>query len=142
MNGHFVISLDYEIHWGVFDKKSVDDYRENLKNVGLVIDRLLELSKKYDVKITFATVGFLFAKDKEELLAYSPEKKPTYHNSKYSPYPLLDTIGTDEIDDPYHFGLSGIEKIKKMGTMKLARIHFAIITVIFLDSVLNNLMKT
>ncbi|NRA93635.1 MAG: polysaccharide deacetylase family protein [Psychroserpens sp.] len=115
MNGHFVISLDYEIHWGVFDKKSVDDYYENLTNVGLVIDRLLELSKKYDVKITFATVGFLFAKDKQELLTYAPEKKPTYYKEKYSPYPLLETIGTNEQDDPYHFGLSGIDKIKKAG---------------------------
>ena len=119
MNGHFVISLDYEIHWGVFDKKTLDQYRQNLKNVGLVIDRLLELSNKYNVKITFATVGFLFAKDKEELLKYSPKNKPTYYNDKYSPYPIVPSIGKDENDDPYHYGLSGIEKIKADGNHEI-----------------------
>lgn len=119
MNGHFVISLDYEIHWGVFDKKSVDDYRQNLENVGLVIDRLLQMSKDYDVKITFATVGFLFSKDKEELLKFSPKLKPTYNNQKFSPYPILDTIGQNEDEDPFHYGLSGINKIKADGNHEI-----------------------
>lgn len=119
MNGHFVITLDYEIHWGVFDKKTVDQYRQNLENVGLVLERMLELSKKYKVKITFATVGFLFAKDKEELIKYTPKNKPTYHSDKYSPYPIVPTIGKDEVDDPFHFGLSGIDKIKTDGNHEI-----------------------
>ena len=40
-NGHFVISLDFELHWGLFDLMSVDQYQENLANVGKVIDGLL-----------------------------------------------------------------------------------------------------
>lgn len=119
MNGHFVISLDYEIHWGVFDKRSVEDYKQNLQNVGLVIDRLLELSKKYNVKLTFATVGFLFAKDKDELKAFSPKNKPTYNDQKFSPYPMLDSIGHDENDDPFHYALSGINKIKADGNHEI-----------------------
>ena len=70
MKGHFVISLDYEIHWGVFDKKSVQDYHENLSSVNFVIDRLLELSNRYDVKLTFSTVGLLFAENKEDLILH------------------------------------------------------------------------
>ena len=119
MKGHFVISLDYEIHWGVFDKRSVEAYRENLINVGKVIDRLLELCDKYDVKITFSTVGFLFAKDKSELLKYAPKNKPTYHVEKFSPYPLIDTIGENEEEDPYHYGLSGIKKIINNGNHEI-----------------------
>ena len=30
MNGKFVISLDYELHWGVFDVLSEEEYYENL----------------------------------------------------------------------------------------------------------------
>lgn len=119
MNGQFVISLDYEIHWGVFDKKSVDEYRENLKNVGKVIDRILEMSDKYGVKITFSTVGFLFAKDKQELLESLPEKKPTYLHKKFTPYPLIDSIGNNEQDDPFHYALSGIKKIRDNGNHEI-----------------------
>ena len=66
-NGHFVISLDYELHWGIFDKRSVSSYEQNLKNTRKAIEKLLVLSDKYDIKLTFATVGFLFAKDKNIL---------------------------------------------------------------------------
>ena len=71
MKGYFVMSLDYEIHWGVFDKKSIKDYYENISNVSFVIDRLLELSNRYDVKLTFSTVSLLFVKNKEDLILHS-----------------------------------------------------------------------
>ncbi|MEM5564834.1 polysaccharide deacetylase [Psychroserpens sp. AS72] len=112
MNGHFVISLDYEIHWGVFDKKTVDDYKENLTNVSKVVDRLIEMSDKYNVKLTFSTVGFLFAKDKEDLLKHIPKNQPTYKLKEFNPYPLLEHIGNNEHDDPYHYALSKIKEIR------------------------------
>jgi hypothetical protein len=28
-NGHFVISLDFELHWGIFDLMEPDEYVEN-----------------------------------------------------------------------------------------------------------------
>ncbi|MDG5491662.1 polysaccharide deacetylase family protein [Psychroserpens sp. SPM9] len=119
MNGHFVISLDYEIHWGVFDKKTVDEYKVNLENVGKVIDRLLEMSDKYGVKLTFSTVGFLFAENKTELLKQLPEDKPTYLIENFSPYPLLDAIGENEDEDPFHYALSGIKQIKNNGNHEI-----------------------
>ena len=65
-NGYFVISLDFELHWGIFDHTSVNDYKDNLDKVSSVIKRLLVLCKKYNVNLTFSTVGFLFASNKEE----------------------------------------------------------------------------
>lgn len=119
MNGHFIISLDYEIHWGVFDKKTVDDYRENLISVTKVIDKLLELSDMYGVKLTFSTVGFLFAENKKNLFEFLPENKPTYKNETFSPYSLLDSIGNNEIDDPFHYALSKIKDIKANGNHEI-----------------------
>ena len=119
MKGHFVISLDYEIHWGVFDKKSVQDYHENLSSVNFVIDRLLELSNRYDVKLTFSTVGLLFAENKEDLILHSPRQKPSYSNTKFNPYNLISDIGNSERDDPFHYALSGIQKIKNTGNHEL-----------------------
>ncbi len=112
MNGQFVISLDFELHWGVFDALQLDNYRQNLENVPLVIDRLLALSEKYNIKLTFATVGFLFAETKEELMRFSPEIRPSYLDKNLDPYRLIDTIGTNEQQDPLHFSKSIIAKIK------------------------------
>ncbi|WP_347925815.1 polysaccharide deacetylase family protein [Pontimicrobium sp. SW4] len=110
-NGHFVISLDYELHWGFFDLKTVEEYEENLANTRRVIERLLDLSDKYSIKLTFATVGFLFAKNKEDLIKHIPELTPDYNKSELNPYELLDDIGYSEKDDPYHFGHSILKRI-------------------------------
>ncbi len=111
MKGHFVISLDYELHWGFFDHRSIDGYYENLINVENVINRLVILSDQYNIKLTFATVGFLFAKDKAELIAYSPKNKPQYIDKKLDPYSLFDKIGENEIEDPFHYANSIVQKI-------------------------------
>jgi peptidoglycan/xylan/chitin deacetylase (PgdA/CDA1 family) len=123
--GHFVISLDYELHWGFFDHKSVDDYRENLENVNLVINRLLELSNTYNVKLTFSTVGFLFAKDKEELLKYAPNKKPEYLKTKLNPYALVNNIGINEIEDPFHYASSMLQRIRNNGNHEIGTHTFS-----------------
>ncbi|PCI11975.1 MAG: polysaccharide deacetylase [Flavobacteriaceae bacterium] len=113
--GSFVISLDYEIHWGVFDALSLDTYGENLKNVNLVIDRLLSLCDKYQVKITFATVGMLFAGSKSTLEKYNPIEIPSYDNQKLNPFKLMSNVGVDEQNDRLHFAKSTLQKIKQNG---------------------------
>lgn len=120
MDGHFVLSLDFEKHWGVFDKRTVESYKENLENVDSVITKLLDLADKYNVNLTFATVGFLFAKNKEELIHFSPKNKPTYTNTKRSPYHLLNTIGNTEQEDPFHYAFSSIKKIKENGNHEIS----------------------
>ena len=112
-NGHFVISFDFELHWGVFDKRSVSQYKENLENVKLVIPRLLKLANDYDIKYTFATVGFLFAENKEDLLNSNPTILPNYSNPNFSPYPILNSIGNSENDDEYHYASSLISQIQQ-----------------------------
>ncbi|HLV14387.1 MAG TPA: polysaccharide deacetylase family protein [Xanthomarina sp.] len=112
-NGYFVISLDFELHWGVFDKRSISDYQENLENVKLVVPRLLKMADDYNIKFTFATVGFLFAENKAELLENSPKLLPSYTNPKFSPYNILEGIGYDETDDQYHYASTLIDQIKK-----------------------------
>jgi len=125
MNGHFVLSLDFEKHWGVFDKRSVESYKTNLKNVKPVITKLLELADKYDVKLTFSTVGFLFAENKEELLKFTPQNKPTYYNKIRSPYNQFNTIGNSELDDPFHYAMSSINEIKDNGNHEIGTHTFS-----------------
>ncbi len=112
MNGQFVISLDFEKYWGIFDSKGLDDYRENLDNVDVIVDRLLDLSNQYDIKLTFATVGFLFNKNKEDFVANTPSLTPTYSNKKFSPYSRYNELGDIENDTKYHIAHNSILKIK------------------------------
>lgn len=113
--GSFVISLDYEIHWGVFDAMTLDAYGDNLKNVNTVIDRLLLLCDKYQVKITFATVGMLFADSKKELQKYNPKEIPSYDNDTLNPFKLMDSVGLNEQNDNFHYAKSTLKKIKQNG---------------------------
>ena len=113
-NGVFVISLDFELLWGVWDVTTKKKYGANILGVKEVIPRLLELFASYDVKVTFAIVGFLFAKNKEELLSFVPVKIPAYSNNEYNVYTTeLNAVGNNETDDPYHFGYSLLEQIKQ-----------------------------
>lgn len=101
-NGAFVISLDFELHWGVFDLMSTEQYEVNLTNTRKAIQGMNELCGQYDIKMTYATVGFLFAENLQELQSFSPENKPYYKNPKLNPYNNVN-LGLDENLDPYHY---------------------------------------
>jgi len=61
--GTFVFSLDYELYWGVWDSQD-HNYIEQLSRVNTeVIPRLLALTQKYNIRLTFATVGSLMCKN-------------------------------------------------------------------------------
>ena len=92
-NGYLVLSLDFELFWGVFDVRSLESYEQNLKNVRIIIPRLLELCETYNAKLSFATVGFLLAKTKNDILNSTPKEKPTYLNSNFNSYKTINSIG-------------------------------------------------
>jgi peptidoglycan/xylan/chitin deacetylase (PgdA/CDA1 family) len=112
--GVFVISLDFELLWGVWDVTTKEKYGTNILGVREVIPRLLDLFALYNIKATFATVGFLFAKNKTALNLYLPDITPGYSNHAYNVYTNeLPVIGNNENDDPYHFGYSLFNQIKQ-----------------------------
>lgn len=112
--GKFVISLDFEIYWGVRDKKTIEAYRTELLGVRMVIPRLLDLFEKYRIQATFATVGLLFFGNKQDMQAALPELRPAYVDKGLSPYPGIESaVRNSEQEDPYHFGLSLIDKIRE-----------------------------
>jgi len=123
----FIISLDFELLWGVRDKKTIANYGENIKGVRKVIPALLDLFSKYGVHATFATVGFLFARNKRVLLDHIPSFLPEYSLDKYSPYEnqYLDTIGSSEEDDVYHYAYSLVELLRQSGQHEIASHTFS-----------------
>ena len=110
--GALVISLDFELHWGVRDKKTADGpYRENILGVRRAVPALLEVFEASEVAATWATVGFLFARNRAELEEHAPESKPAYTDAKFDPY--LENIGEDEDSDPLHYASALIEQIRR-----------------------------
>ncbi len=109
MSGKFIISLDYELHWGFFDNTSLIDSKARLSRVNAIIEELIELSEAHGIKLTFATVGLLFAKDKSEALSYIPQQKPNYTDNSLNAYELYQHIS--EEDSAYYFANTTIHKI-------------------------------
>ncbi|SFO47573.1 Polysaccharide deacetylase [Algoriphagus ornithinivorans] len=98
-----VISLDFELHWGRFDKYSLSDYQYYYQNTLKVIPEILSLFQKYEVHATWAMVGMLMAKNWEEWEAYSPSIQPQFENKVKSAYewakakPNLDGLFAPEL---------------------------------------------
>lgn len=124
--GVFTISLDFEIHWGVSDHRTVESYRENLVNVPAVVEGLLKLFDKRGIHATWATVGMLFCRNKKELQNWVPaEKQPSYQQPKLSNYHIIKEAGENETDDPFHYGSSLIQKIITTPNQELATHTFS-----------------
>jgi len=114
--GKFVISLDFEIYWGVHDAIKLSAYKENLLGVRKVIPELLKIFAKYNINATFAIVGFLFFDSKTQLFASLPASKPDYDNKRISPYlTQINEVGENEMEDPLRLALSLIKQIKNSG---------------------------
>lgn len=122
--GALVISLDFELHWGVRDKRPVDGpYRENLLGAREAIPQMLDLFEEFGVAATWATVGSLFAKNRQERDEFSPAVRPQYKNLKLDPYAEL--TGDNEDDDPMHYASSLIARIAKTPKQEIATHTFS-----------------
>lgn len=194
MKGTFIISLDFELHWGGFEKwplrgtryevggtneggtryelrgtnyegrlpadkvggtneggtkdelrlpadevggtnykvqstnnDGAKDYTQYFLNTREVIPEMLELFKKYEVHVTWATVGMLLHRSKEELINNMPVQKPSYTTQELSAYHFIQHmgIGNDETTDPFHFAPSLIGKIISTPGQELGTHTFA-----------------
>lgn len=110
--GKFVISLDFELFWGVRDSRTISAYGSNILGVHTVIPRMLDFFGKYNIKATFSTVGFLFFDSKEELLNGLPSLRPNYINKDLSPYHgHFEMVGNNGEVDKFHFAPQLIQHI-------------------------------
>lgn len=108
MPGTLIISLDFELFWGMLDKCELKQYEENVLGGRKAIPELLKLFEKYGIHATWATVGFLFAENGEELKSYFPEDtlRPGYADPAVTPYPWFDGLGENEQEAPCFYGPS------------------------------------
>jgi peptidoglycan/xylan/chitin deacetylase (PgdA/CDA1 family) len=86
MQGIFTISLDFELHWGVFDKRDRIERETLYHNTLKLVPQMLQLFSEHGVHVTWATVGSMFANDQQEWELMKPAVEPDYEIAKYSSY--------------------------------------------------------
>jgi peptidoglycan/xylan/chitin deacetylase (PgdA/CDA1 family) len=117
--GALVISLDFELHWGVRDiHDGSSAYMANVRGARDAVPGMLDLFLQYGVAATWATVGFLMAESREELEACHPVVRPGYRDRRLDPY--LERVGRDEGDDPLHFAGSLVRRIASTPGQEIA----------------------
>lgn len=123
----FTVSLDFELHWGGFEKWPLKNYRQYFLNTREIIPQMLRLFDQYEVHATWAGVGMLFHSNKESLLQHIPRLQPSYAVKELSAYEYIATkgIGQSELDDPFHFASSLVEKIVNTPFQELGSHTFA-----------------
>ena len=90
MPGALVVSLDFELYWGMRDVVSLAAYRANLEGSPAAIRRMLDLFEHRGIHATWACVGLLFAQDAEEARRFAPRELPSYRARELSPFEALE----------------------------------------------------
>ena len=127
MNGILIISLDFELFWGMQDCSTLEKYEENIIGGRKAIPRLLQMFEKQNIHATWATVGYIFAEGEANAREYFPpvNKYPTYSEKKISTYRCFGHTGNSEKDAPCFYAPSLIEKISKVQGQEIASHTFS-----------------
>lgn len=113
MPGTLIVSLDFELFWGMQDCLPLEKYEDHILGGRQAIPKLLALFQKYGIHATWAAVGFQFAESKEELKRFLPEEalRPSYRDPALSTYRCIPEIGEDEASAPCFFAPSLLREI-------------------------------
>lgn len=122
MKGTFTISLDFELHWGGFEKWPLAAYKEYFLNTRSVIPEMLRLFGQYEIHVTWATVGLLFCESRDQVMREGPVLKPSYHQAELGAYHYIDRqgIGSGEADDPFHYAPTLVREIIRTPFQEIA----------------------
>jgi hypothetical protein len=85
-NGVLVISLDFELVWGLFDHIEITDKVTYFNNTLEAIPLILNIFEKNSIHATWATVGMLFNENWDEWHSNIPEIITTYARKELDAY--------------------------------------------------------
>jgi peptidoglycan/xylan/chitin deacetylase (PgdA/CDA1 family) len=122
--GALVISLDFELHWGMRDHVGrTSPAFADLAGSRQVVADLADLFADRGIRATWATVGFLFASTGAELSGYLPERRPSYRRQEFDPY--SERVGEDEAADPEHLAGSLVDLLASTPGQEVASHTFS-----------------
>lgn len=117
-----VISLDFELYWGVRDRRSVEAYGSHVSGVRLAVPRMLDLFRRYEVHATWATVGMVLLRDVDDLRAHAPTQRPGYRLGALCPYAYVEREG---LRPDLHFAPDLVERVLATPGQELATHTFS-----------------
>jgi peptidoglycan/xylan/chitin deacetylase (PgdA/CDA1 family) len=120
-----IVSLDFELMWGVRDRQTVASYGANILGVREAVPAILKTFKDFGVHATWAAVGLLLFDRKRDLLEHLPQRRARYRNPALDPYAEIERLGEDERSDPYHYGLSLARMIATTDGMEIGTHTFS-----------------
>jgi peptidoglycan/xylan/chitin deacetylase (PgdA/CDA1 family) len=121
--GVFLVSLDFELYWGVRDVLTLEEYGRNISGVHKAVPRILNAFKLYGVHATWAVVGYLFFNGINEIKKNIPHIGPTYLNPRYCPYKYISE--KSNLDEIYHFAPNLINEIGSQRGQEIATHTFS-----------------
>lgn len=122
-NGVLTISLDFELYWGMRDHLSIEQYQDNLVHVRRAVQEMLQVFSEHQIHVTWATVGFLFFKDSDELQENFPTHLPQYTSKELSPYRYIQE--SSQLEYLYHFAPDTIDLIRQYPGQEIATHTFS-----------------
>lgn len=111
-HGRLVISLDFELYWGVYDAFNKSAYADNIRGARQAIPEILKTFETYNIEATWAIVGMLNVKNMKELASFRPMKLPQYTNPDLSAYTHMDHTRIPENEYALYFAPELIQLIK------------------------------
>jgi peptidoglycan/xylan/chitin deacetylase (PgdA/CDA1 family) len=122
-----VISLDFEMRWGVHDVYgyNFDQYRENVSNLHEVVPHALNLLAERNLRATWAAVGAIGLNGWQEYFDFAPPA-PAYNNARLVVSPRYAELDADGL---LHFAPNLIWKIlatpgQELGSHTFSHIYF------------------
>lgn len=126
-NGVMMVSLDFELFWGMRDVCPLESYQQNILGGRNAIPKMLQMFEKHGIHATWATVGFMFAESYEEAAKFFPpqDKLPTYQNEDLSAYKCFEDIAVDADKAPCFYAPSLISQIAAVPGMEIGSHTFS-----------------
>lgn len=126
--GHFVISLDFEIFWGLagWNEKQLLSYQPRIEGAINALERITDTFKKYDIKCTIGFVGGIHHESVGDYLEAAPSMRPSYKEKIFSSYGLLlDQVKRGSFDKKLLFRPDAIKLLAENPLVELASHTFS-----------------
>jgi hypothetical protein len=117
--GTLVISLDFELVWGIFDHVQINDKISYFNNTLNAIPQMVDLFHKNSINVTWATVGMLFNENWDEWNSNIPSILPTYNNVSLNAYDYGKKHQKSNLDK-FFFAPNLIKDIKSVSGQEIA----------------------
>lgn len=127
-HGIFVVSLDFELFWGLagWSREQLTAYRPNVEGATDALKLILQTLSNFGIKCTIGFVGGINYKNLRDYLQDAPVLRPSYTNEQFSSYNLLLKLVEDGvIEEDLLFRQDVITELKNNALVELASHTFS-----------------